>query len=181
MISRLVWQKGFDLLEEPLPQYLKEGRLQLVALGRGESSYEEFFTRMARDFPGAACFVNRYDPILAHRIEAGCDLFFMPSRYEPCGLNQMYSLKYGTVPIVRKTGGLADSVSHFDPATRKGTGFVFEHFTADAFRWALDQALDVFRNREAWRRLVQNGMSRDFSWKRRVGEYLKLYREVCSG
>ena len=180
VISRLVWQKGLDLLEETLPQYLQEGRLQLLVLGRGESSYEEFFTRLARDFPGAACFVNRYDPILAHRIEAGCDLFFMPSRYEPCGLSQMYSLKYGTVPIVRKTGGLADSVSHFDPATRKGTGFVFEHFTADAFRRALDQALDVFRNREAWRRLVQNGMSRDCSWKRRVGEYLKLYREVCS-
>ena len=162
VISRLVWQKGFDLLEEPLPRYLQEGRLQLVALGSGESRYEEFFTRLARDFPAAACFVNRYDPVLAHRIEAGCDLFLMPSRYEPCGLNQMYSLKYGTVPIVRKTGGLTDTVSHFDRATRKGTGFVFEHFTENGFRWALDQALEVFDNREAWRRLVQNGMSRGF-------------------
>ncbi len=181
VISRLVWQKGFELLEEALPQYLQEGRLQLVVLGSGESRYERLFANLARDFPGAACLVNRYDQVLAHRIEAGCDLFFMPSRYEPCGLNQMYSLKYGTVPIVRKTGGLADTLSHFDPTTREGTGFVFERFTADGFRWALDQALDVFENREAWRRLVQNGMSQDFSWQPKVGEYLKLYRQVCSG
>ena len=181
VISRLVWQKGFDLLEEPLPQYLVDGRLQLVVLGSGESRYETLFANLARDFPRAACFVNRYDPVLAHRIEAGCDLFFMPSRYEPCGLNQMYSLKYGTVPIVRKTGGLADTVRHFDQASREGTGFVFEHFTSDGFRWALDQALDVFENREAWRRLVQNGMSQDFSWQQSVGEYLKLYRNLCSG
>ena len=178
VISRLVWQKGFELLEESLPQYLQDGRLQLVVLGSGESRYETLFANLARDFPRAACFVNRYDPALAHRVEAGCDLFLMPSRYEPCGLNQMYSLKYGTVPVVRRTGGLADTVSHFDPASREGTGFVFEHFAADGFRWALDRALDVFGNRKAWRRLVQNGMSQDFSWQRRVGEYLKLYRDL---
>ena len=178
IISRLVWQKGFELLEEALPQYLQDERLQLVVLGSGESRYETLFSNLARDFPRAACFVNRYDPVLAHRIEAGCDLFLMPSRYEPCGLNQMYSLKYGTVPIVRRTGGLADSVSHFDPGSRAGTGFVFDHFTSEGLRWALDQALDVFGDREAWRQLVQNGMSQDFSWQLRVGQYLKLYRDL---
>ena len=105
-------------------------------------------------------------------------MFLMPSRYEPCGLNQMYSLKYGTVPIVRKTGGLADSVKLFDPATGEGTGIVFEHYHVDGFRWALGAALELYRDRASWQRLVANGMAQDFSWERQVEIYVAIYRRL---
>ena len=118
-----------------------------------------------------------YSDELAHLIEAGADMFLMPSRYEPCGLNQMFSLRYGTVPIVRKTGGLADSVLPFIRETREGTGFVFEHFTDEGLRWALRLALLTYRDRPLWRHLMSNGMLQDFSWKKQA----KLYEELFSG
>ena len=114
----------------------------------------------------------------AHRIEAASDLFLMPSRYEPCGLNQMYSLKYGTVPVVRRTGGLADTVDAFDPRTGEGTGFVFEEFTAEALSTELSRALALYDDRESWQQLVQNGMAEDFSWARQGHEYVGLYRSL---
>jgi starch synthase len=104
----------------------------------------------------------------------------MPSRYEPCGLNQMYSQRYGTPPVVRRTGGLADTVSHWNPATGEGTGFVFQHADAQGFRWALGQALAAFADREGWRKLVRNGMAQDFSWRRQIGRYEELYRRLLS-
>ena len=102
----------------------------------------------------------------------------MPSRYEPCGLNQMYSLKYGTVPVVRKTGGLADTVRQWNPSTRQGTGFVFDHFTNDGFRWAVASALEAWRDRKAWQALMKNGMSQDFSWEKQALEYVRLYEQM---
>jgi starch synthase len=111
-------------------------------------------------------------------IEAGSDIFLMPSQYEPCGLNQMYSLRYGTIPIVRRTGGLADSVRHYDPATGAGTGCVFKDYDAPAVRWALNTTLDWFANQDSWRRLMQNAMHEDFSWGRQVVIYERLFREL---
>jgi starch synthase len=109
-------------------------------------------------------------------IEAGSDIFLMPSRYEPCGLNQMYSLRYGTIPIVRKTGGLADSVEHFDPVSGKGTGCVFNDYDAPAVTWAIETTLDWFANPDQWRQLMRNAMAKDFSWSRQINQYDSLYR-----
>jgi starch synthase len=118
---------------------------------------------------------------LAHLIEAGSDMFLMPSRYEPCGLNQMYSLRYGTIPIVRKTGGLADSVQHFDAATGEGTGCVFNDYDVPAVKWAVGTALDWFADQEKWRRLMRNAMAQDFSWSRQAVKYEQVYRDAVAG
>jgi starch synthase len=178
IVSRLVVQKGFDLLFGPLPDLLARSGARLAVLGSGEPRYEGFFSALQDRFPGQVCFYRGFSEQLAHRIEAAADIFLMPSQFEPCGLNQMYSLRYGTVPVVRKTGGLADSVEPYDRATGRGTGFVFEHFTPDGFRWALEEALSLYRDAEAWRGLVTNGMARDFSWDRQIGRYVDLYRAL---
>jgi starch synthase len=175
MISRMTLQKGFDLLVEPLPALLASRDFALAVLGSGDTLYEDFFAELAHRFPGRVGFHRGYSDELSHWIEAGADLFLMPSLYEPCGLNQMYSLRYGTVPIVRRTGGLADSVQHFDPVTRIGTGIVFNDYDATGVRWALETAFDLYPQRALWRRIVQNGMAQDFSWRRQVGEYESLY------
>ena len=119
-----------------------------------------------------------YDDELAHWIEAASDLFLMPSRYEPCGLNQMYSLRYGTVPVVRRTGGLADSVEQYDPASGRGTGVVFNHFDSAGLEWALNTALDLYAQPAHWMRMVRNGMRCDFSWQHQGAEYVALYRRL---
>lgn len=178
IVSRLTAQKGFDLAREPLAELLERGSLALVALGTGEPELEVFFRGLGERFPDRARFLNTYSEPWAHRIEAGADLFLMPSRYEPCGLNQMYSQKYGTVPVVRKTGGLADTVESWSPETGEGTGFVFEHTDSQGVRWALGMALETWKRPDHWRRLQQNGMARDFSWERRGEEYLRLYRRL---
>jgi starch synthase len=179
IVSRLTAQKGLDIIGEPLAVRLRAGALRLVVLGSGEPHYEEMFHHLQRAFPGSVCFYRGYNNELAHLIEAGADMFLMPSYFEPCGLNQMYSLKYGTVPIVRRTGGLADTVQPYDRAAGIGTGFVFEHYTPHGVAWALDQALGVYRDREAWVRLMRNGMAEDFSWQRQGREYLALYAALC--
>lgn len=179
VVSRLTFQKGFDLLFDTLPPLLAQDELRFVALGSGEAKYVDFLRWLAQRFPGRAAFHEGYSNPLAHRIEAGADAFLMPSRYEPCGLNQMYSQRYGTVPIVRKTGGLADTVEHYDRGRDTGTGFVFEHFTAEGLNWALRYALWLYReDREAWTRMSQRGMERDFSWDRQVQEYVAAYRRL---
>jgi starch synthase len=182
MVSRLAVQKGFDLLFEVLPAVLNERDLNIVVLGSGEPQYEAFLAELQQRFAGRVHFHRGYSDELAHWIEAASDLFLMPSHYEPCGLNQLYSLRYGTVPIVRRTGGLADSVQNFDVASGAGTGIVFNNYDTTAVRWALDTALDLYQNRGAWRRLVQNGMAQDFSWHRQaqlyVAEYERLLRPV---
>lgn len=180
IVSRLAEQKGIELMFDALPKVLSGRALALAVLGSGEPRYEEFFAGLERAFPGRVVFQNGYDEDLAHWIEAASDLFVMPSRYEPCGLNQMYSLRYGTVPIVRRTGGLADSVEHYDPASGRGTGVVFNDFDAPALEWALDTALDLYAQPEHWRRLMMSGMRRDFSWQRQTRQYLALYRRLTA-
>jgi len=152
--------------------------LMLAVLGTGDPEYEEFFRNLEQRFPGRAFYHCGYSDELAHLIEAGADMFLMPSRYEPCGLNQMFSLRYGTVPIVRNTGGLTDSVLPFTPETGEGTGFLFEHFTDEGLRWALRLALETFRDRPLWRRLMSNGMLQDFSWKKQSKLYEELYTSL---
>jgi starch synthase len=178
MVTRLAWQKGVDLLFEALPGLVSQGAVTLVVLGSGERDYEVFFSTLARDHPRRVAFRQGHDEELAHWIEAGCDAFLMPSRYEPCGLNQLYSLRYGTVPIVRRTGGLADSVSHFEAGPREGTGIVFNDADPAAVRWALSQACALYKSHQDWDRLVANGMAMDFSWDRQFGRYLELYGQA---
>jgi len=178
VVSRLTSQKGLDLCHEVLPRLLGERDLRLCVLGRGERELERFFSGLSQRFPGKAAYDVGYKEDLAHHIEAGADLFLMPSRYEPCGLNQMYSLKYGTVPLVRRTGGLADTVEPWDPATREGTGFLFNDFTPAALDGALRFVLHCWEDREAWRVLMRNGMARDFSWDRQGERYVELYRRI---
>jgi starch synthase len=178
IISRLVAQKGFDLLFDVMaPALLRKG-FQFIVLGNGEPRYETYFAGLQNRFPSQVCFYRGYNNRLAGLIEAGSDMFLMPSQYEPCGLNQMYSLKYGTVPIVRNTGGLADTVSLFDPATGEGTGVVFDHYTAEALKWGLETALGLYRQPSLWSKLVANGMAQDFSWRRQVEQYVDLYRRL---
>ena len=175
IVSRFAGQKGFDLIEQVAPDLLAED-LAMVALGMGEPKYEKFFLELQKAYPEKLRVRLAYDNILAHKIEAGADIFLMPSRYEPCGLNQMYSLKYGTVPVVRATGGLDDTIEPFDPATGCGTGFKFEVYDGAALLGAIQQALAIFRNEPAvWRRIQANGMSRDFSWQTSAIEYARLY------
>ena len=181
VVSRLTAQKGFDLLFDTLPELLFHRDLRFVALGSGEERYESLLSWLAVSHPGKAWYFRGYNEPLAHWIEAGADVFLMPSRYEPCGLNQMYSLRYGTPPVVRRTGGLADTVEPWNPATREGTGFAFDHFTPEGLRWALDQALAARSDRDAWRRLMRNGMAKDFSWTKQVVPYEKLYARLVRG
>lgn len=181
IVSRLASQKGIELLIAALPRVLTQRDFGFVALGAGEARYEEQLTQLARDFPGRVAFHRGYDDELAHWIEAACDLFTMPSLYEPSGLNQMYSLRYGTVPVVRRTGGLADSVEHYDAATGMGTGVVFNDFNAEALEWGVNTALDLHAQPLHWSRVIRNGMSRDFSWQRQGGLYVELYEELLAG
>ncbi len=178
IISRLATQKGFDLLIDALPPLLASRDFNLVVLGAGEPQFEDFLAQLQQRHPGRMHFHLGYSDELAHWIEAGSDMFLMPSRYEPCGLNQLYSLRYGTVPIVRRTGGLADTVRHFDAATGTGTGVVFNDYNVEAVIWAMNTALDLYVQRGSWRRLVQNGMAQDFSWQRQIQQYSEMYQQL---
>jgi starch synthase len=180
IVTRLALQKGIELMFESLPQVLAWREFALVVLGSGDPQYEQFFTQLQADFPGRVHFRRGYDDALSHWIEAASDLFIMPSLYEPCGLNQMYSLRYGTVPIVRKTGGLADSVEHYNPDTGVGTGIVFNDFNNEALEWALNTALDLYAAPTHWLRIVRNGMRRDFSWQRQGGLYVELFNRLLT-
>jgi starch synthase len=178
IVSRLASQKGFDLLTDSLPRLLQNHDVRLAVVGTGDAKYEKFFAGLADRYRGRAWFFGGYDESLAHWIEGASDMFLMPSQYEPCGLNQMYSLRYGTIPIVRRTGGLADSVTHFDPVSGLGTGIVFNDFDTGAINWALDTAMQWYGQPDLWRRLVQNAMSCDFSWETQAGEYVKLFEDL---
>ncbi len=175
--SRLVQQKGFDLVVGAWYDLLQRP-LRMVVLGTGEPDVREGFRALAQRAPDRFAARFTYDNALAHKIEAGADMFLIPSRYEPCGLTQMYSLRYGTVPIVRSTGGLLDTVEPFDEATGQGTGFRFDTPDGTGLMWAIDRALAVYQDPAAWTRLVQNGMARDFSWERSAEAYGDLYRRA---
>jgi len=177
-VTRLATQKGIDLILSALPQLLATRDVVFVALGAGEPRYEQGLRELAAAWPGRVMFHQGYSEELAHWIEAASDMFLMPSQYEPCGLNQMYSLRYGTVPIVRRTGGLADSVQRYNPATGSGTGVVFEAFTAAALGTALAAALDLYAQPNHWQRLVRNGMAQDFSWQRQGSHYIALFERM---
>lgn len=175
LVARLTWQKGIDLMQQVLPEVLASHDVRLVALGSGERKHMDWFERLQATFPDRVAYRSGYDEPLAHRIEAAADIFLMPSLYEPCGLNQMYSLAYGTVPVVHRTGGLADSVSLFDPDTGAGNGVVFDHPTATGFRWGVETALGLHSDAATWKGLVANGMAADNSWDRRVADYEQVY------
>ena len=177
-VSRLTHQKGFELLPDVLTVLLQRADLRLVVLGSGEEKYEQYFGWLRETFPRHVGFHAGYDEALAHRVEAGSDLFLMPSRYEPCGLNQMYSLRYGTIPVVRRTGGLADTVDEYDPSDRTGTGFLFDDFDAHALFAALQRALSAFAEPEHREALRANGMAQDTSWDVQGPHYERLYARL---
>lgn len=178
LITRLVDQKGLDLIAE-ISEELMRLDIQLVVLGKGDKYYEDMFREMKVRHPGKIAAHIGFNVVLAQRIYAGSDMFLMPSRFEPCGLGQLISLRYGTIPIVRETGGLADTVSEYDPATGGGNGFVFKEYDARALYSAIARALKLCReDHQAWGRLVRNAMEMDFSWARSAVEYLQLYRDA---
>jgi starch synthase len=177
MISRIDVQKGFDLLVTIL-DYLLSRDLFFVLLGSGNRETEGYLRSITERHRDKASFRFAFDNRLAHLTEAGADMFLMPSKYEPCGLNQMYSLRYGTVPIVRSTGGLADTVREFDPATGSGTGFCFTKYDADDFKAAIGRALTLWSDRNSWRRIMLNGMTQDLSWKKSARKYVEAYERV---
>jgi starch synthase len=164
-------------VEAVLDQLLQRN-LQFVLLGSGDKRYQDRFKAVASRYREQFGVKISFDEALAHKIEAGADIFLMPSRYEPSGLNQLYSMKYGTVPVVRATGGLKDTVEEFDSARGYGTGFMFESYNSSAFLDGIDRALAVFCRRNDWARLMKNAMAKDFSWNRSAREYVDLYKAL---
>lgn len=179
IVSRFADQKGFDLIAQIAAELMQEDLL-LAVLGTGDRRYEELFRALAADFPGRVGAVIAYDNRLAHLVEAGSDIFLMPSRYEPCGLNQIYSLRYGTVPVVRATGGLDDTIEPFDLQHGTGTGFKFVEYSGSALLHAIRQALHHFSDEGVWNRIQLNGMVKDFSWNTSAAEYAKLYEAATA-
>jgi starch synthase len=179
IVSRFAWQKGFELFE-PIIDELLSKNLQIIALGEGESKYEEFFKSVAKKYPEKFKVIIEYNNELAHQITASSDIFLMPSKYEPCGLNQMYSLKYGTVPIVRKTGGLADTVKDVDEFGKSGNGFSFTDFDSIQFLNTINRALAYFKDKEKWLKIVKVGMNEDFSWNVSAMKYNGIYEKATS-
>lgn len=180
VISRLADQKGFDILGKIMNRLMKLD-LGFILLGTGEEKYHHLFSEIGKKYPGKAGIRIDFDIALSHKIEAGCDMFLMPSRFEPCGLNQIYSLKYGTVPVVRGTGGLDDTIQAFDSGTKKGTGFKFYDYTSSALLETISEALEVYQNPSLWKRLQLNGMRCDFSWMASAKAYAKLYKSALKG
>jgi starch synthase len=176
IVSRLVSQKGFDVVVAAWHDLL-ERPLRMVVVGTGDPAVQDGFRRLAARAPERFAVRFVYDTALAHKLIAGSDMLLMPSRYEPCGLTQMYALRYGTVPVVRATGGLVDTVDPFDAVTGRGTGFRFDNADGTAVMWAIDQAVAAWTDKAAWTTLQQNGMARDFSWSRSAEAYIELYRE----
>src|SRR6201988_5168959 len=177
IVSRFAAQKGFDLIAQIADRLAREEMI-IVALGAGDKAYEEMFQRLNKQFPNKIAVKVAYDNAIAHKIEAGADMFLMPSRYEPCGLNQIYSLKYGTVPIVRATGGLDDTIEPWNARTGKGTGFKFTEYSGESLLLTIKQALTAYRDQTSWQVLMRNGMSKDFSWNASAREYGKVYERV---
>ncbi len=180
MVSRLIEQKGFDLLKEAMDGLLSRD-LQFILLGTGDKHFEEFLRELPDIYPGKAGIKIAFNEALSHKIVAGCDMFLMPSSYEPSGLTQIYSLKYGTIPVVRATGGLKDTVAEFDLDTGKGNGFLFFKYEVDDLLEAVDRALAIFHHKDKWMTLIRNAMACDFSWERSARAYLELYRKLVRG
>lgn len=177
VISRLVDQKGFDLIEKIMPDLMKLD-IQMIILGIGEEKYHKFLKAAQKKYKTKLAIHIGFDETLAHQIEAASDMYLMPSKYEPCGLNQMYSLKYGTVPIVRNTGGLADTI--IDYRKPQGNGFLFDNYDPKELLKTVKSAIDLFKDKSKWNKLARQGMSLDFSWKVSAQKYMKLYKDVAS-
>ena len=177
MITRMTPQKGLDLLKDALDAVMAMD-LQLVILGSGDPGLESYFREAEARYPDRLRMVTAFDNALAHKIQAGSDIFLMPSKFEPCGLTQMYALKYGTAPVVRATGGLRDTISEFDPASGGGNGFVFQDYRGEALAAAIERAVTTWRNRELWGRLMDNCFSADFSWHRAAREYIGWFKHL---
>jgi starch synthase len=182
LVSRLVEQKGLDLAFPALRRLLADTDVQFVGLGSGEPQFNDMLTSLGTDFPGKARASVGYNAAVAQRIYAGCDLFLMPSHYEPCGVGQMLAMRYGALPLVRETGGLADTVENYDDgAADRGTGFMFQWETPEAVLGTIHWALRTYRDRkEAWRRMQERAMRTDFSWNRSATEYINLYEEAVA-
>ncbi len=180
MISRLSDQKGFDLIGqviEPMMNYLN---FQLILLGTGAEYYHNLFTDIKNKYPSRAAIYLTFNSSLAQKIYAGSDMFLMPSRFEPCGLGQLLALRYGSIPIVRETGGLKDTVFNFDPRTKNGNGFTFKNYDAMAMYTAIVRAIENYHYEDVWKILIQRGMSADFSWEKSAGNYIELYRRALT-
>ncbi|VAX25118.1 Glycogen synthase, ADP-glucose transglucosylase [hydrothermal vent metagenome] len=179
MISRLDDNKGFDLLKKAFKE-LMQLDLRLVILGTGDKKYQKFFEDAAMKYSDKfACYIG-FDDDIAHQIEAGADMFLMPSKYEPCGLNQMYSLVYGTIPIVRQTGGLADTVENYNPSTKSGNGIVFKKYDEKELIKTIKKALALYNDKKAWERLMKTGMKSDFTWLKSAKNYVNVYKKILS-
>jgi len=179
IISRLAEQKGFDLITEAADEMMALNG-QLIILGTGDEKYHILLEEFAKKYPRQIGLKIAFNNALAHKIEAGADMFLMPSRYEPCGLNQIYSLKYGTVPIVRAVGGLDDTIEDYDPATRQGTGFKFQDYSAPRMIEAIRRAFQLYQDRPQWEKLMVRGMTADFSWNRSAKMYLQMYQDLST-
>jgi len=177
MVSRLAGQKGFDILCESLEGIFRMGAV-LVILGTGEEVFHKALSAAREKFPGSLGLRIAYDESLSHKIYAGSDVFLIPSRYEPCGLTQMYSLRYGTIPVVRATGGLDDTIKEYDPERGTGNGFKFQEYSSAALLGSLEKALEIYRKKDGWRDLMQKAMACDFSWEMSAREYLRLYQRI---
>ncbi|MGE5632943.1 MAG: glycogen synthase GlgA [Caulobacteraceae bacterium] len=179
MVSRLVDQKGFDLIAHVLHELLQMD-IQLVILGTGEQVYEDMFRNAAAEYPEKVSANIKYDGILAQRIYAGSDMFLMPSLYEPCGLSQLFSIRYGTVPIVRETGGLNDTIKPYNEYTGEGTGFTFANYNAHDMLFTVKRAVSFYREKDKWEKIVKEGMKQNFSWRKSAEEYLNLYKRLLA-
>lgn len=179
MITRLADQKGFDIFSQSLEKILSLG-FQFIVLGTGDPKYHELLIKEKEKHPDQIGLNLKFDALVAQMIYAGSDMFIMPSLYEPCGLGQLISFKYGTVPVVRKTGGLADTVQDFDPKTKKGNGFVFEDYNADALFDAVKRAYDVYKKKTVWNSLCKKIMGQDFSWTSSAKKYVDLYKKALA-
>jgi starch synthase len=180
MISRLADQKGMDLVARVIADIVNK-KAQLVILGTGDQKYHVLLEKMAKAHPKNTSINLRFDRALAQKVYAASDMLLIPSRYEPCGLSQMIGFRYGSVPIVRRTGGLKDSVQEFDLKTGEGTGFTFGEYKPETFFIAIKKALAVYQNHDVWRSLVKKDMELDFSWKVSARQYIKLYSTLCHG
>ena len=178
-ISRLTDQKGFDIITEAIDEIMSLD-IQYIILGTGDKKYHELLEKLAKKYPDQLAVNLKFDNELAHKIEAGVDIYLMPSKFEPCGLNQLYSLKYGTIPIVRATGGLADTIKNYSSETGRGYGFVFEEYSPQALISIIKNTLAVYRDKDLWKKLVERAMKLDFSWETATEKYLNLYYKHLS-
>jgi starch synthase len=181
MIGLLTYQKGLDILMPALEILLNEQDVRVIILGAGEPHYEHMVKTISSRHQGKVCLFNSYDDEMAHIIQAGSDILLMPSIYEPCGLSQLYALRYGTIPVVRNTGGLHDTVHNYSPdtwTTRRGTGFVFNGYEQENFLAALNQALKIYNSPKVWQAIIRRAMRQDFSWHKSATSYLSLYNRL---